>query len=134
MGESTPLSAQDRLRVYQILSGTDAALAARVSDLLDGDPVMRLLADQASQQFQAQAAASAGINEGLREGLREIKYQMRQLMLVLTFISVVAMCLNAGLVGVSVTMSGAWGTFSTRGSASASKPLPLPPDAPHPEP
>ena len=132
MGAPSPLSAQDRLRVYQLISAADAALAGRVSDLLDDrdDPIVRLLIDQATQQAHTQNATATNINETLRE----VKNQMRQLMLVLTFISVVAMCLNAGLVGVSVTMTGAWGTFSTRGSAPASKPLPIPPDAPHPEP
>ncbi len=115
--QNPPLSAQDRLRVFQMVSATDPALADRVSALLDDrdDPIVRLLVDQSAQQVQVQNAAAMNV----AVALREVKDQMRQLMLVMTFVSIVAMCLNAALVGVSVNLSSRWGTFSTVGAGAS---------------
>lgn len=125
------LTPQDRFRVFQLIVAADPKLADRVSALLDDrdDPVVRLLTTQAAQQLQAQNAAAAGV----AAALHEVKDQMRQLMLVMTFVSIVAMCLNAALVGVSVKMSGRWGSFSTTGADAPASPAP---DqiSPHPEP
>lgn len=134
------LSPQDRAKVFQLVSTGDAALADRVAMLLDerDDPIVRLLSEQNSQQASAQRDGALAV----ANALRSVQDQMRQLMMVMVAVSIVAMCLNAGLVGVSVTLSSRWGNFSVnektsapaRSPASSPDPAPVQPDAPQPYP
>lgn len=111
-----PLSPQERAKVYTILAAADTKLADRVAEQLDerDDPLIRVVTDT----------------------MQSVSAQLRQYLFVTVGVSVVAMCLNVALVGVSINLRGAWGSFTTQG-AGTSAPAPAPafgPTNPAPDP
>lgn len=109
-----PLSPQERARVYTILAATDSKLADRVAEQLDerGDPLVRVVTD----------------------AMQSISVQLRQYLFVIVGVSVIAMCLNVALVGVSINLRGAWGSFTTSAPGNTMPRPPNDPTSPRPEP
>lgn len=109
-----PLSPQERARVYTILAAADTKLADRVAEQLDerDDPLIRVVTDT----------------------MQSVSAQLRQYLFVTVGVSVVAMCLNVALVGVSINLRGAWGSFTTQGAGASSAPSTQGPVTPAPDP
>lgn len=112
MAEGTPLSPQDRAKVFAVLQAADPTLADRVALLLDDreDPMVRLLTGYQSEASKAQRDAGSQV----ALALNEMRTQVQRLSLVVVVVSVIAMCLNAALVGVGITMQTQWGGFTTQ--------------------
>ncbi len=116
MAEGTPLSPQDRAKVFAVLQAADPGLADRVALLLDDreDPMVRLLTGYQSEASKAQRDAGSQV----ASALNEMRTQVQRLNLVVVVVSIMAMCLNAGLVGVGITMQTQWGGFTTKAAGS----------------
>lgn len=98
-----PLSAQERAKVYGLIEKVDKSLAEKVASFLDerDDPIVKLVQNVISSQ--AQTAKDA--NKAFADSLDKIESRLQQFMWVMIGISVIAMGLNAGLVGVSMTLN-----------------------------
>lgn len=98
-----PLSPQERAKVFGLIESVDRALANRVAEFLEDreDPFVKLVQNVLANQAQTSKQTSATF----ASSLDKIEARLQQFMWVMITISVMAMGLNAGLVGVSMTMS-----------------------------
>ena len=102
--------------VFAVLQAADPGLADRVALLLDDreDPMVRLLTGYQSEASKAQRDAGSQV----ASALNEMRTQVQRLNHVVVVVSIMAMCLNAGLVGVGITMQTQWGGFTTKAAGS----------------
>ena len=98
-----PLSAQERAKVYGLIEKVDKELAERVAGFLDDrdDPFVKLVQNVLAMQSQTSKDAT----KTFADSLNKIESRLQQFMWVMIGISVIAMGLNAGLVGVSMNLN-----------------------------
>lgn len=97
-----PLSAQERAKVYGLIDKVDKALAEKVALFLDekDDPFVKLVQNVLTNHAQVSKESA----KTFASSLDKIETRLQQFMWVMIGISVVAMGLNAGLVGVSMRL------------------------------
>lgn len=117
-----PLSPQDRAKVFATLHANDPTLADRVATLLDDrdDPVLRLLMDLQGQQLNSQRDAGTS----MATALANVQTQIQRLNSTVMYVSVLAMLINAGLVGVSISLNMRTGDIRINDKPPAAAPVP----------
>jgi len=99
MAEPAPLSAVQRRQVVQIVGEVDAVLADALASELELDPTVRLLF-RGVETSRDQASADA------RETRTEVLAELRATRWQVVGVVVLALMIQAGMVGLSISMSG----------------------------
>ena len=90
-----PLTQADRTRVYTALHAMDPALADRVADILEPDPVVRAV-DELGKTF----------SQEMRHLEASLSAEARTTRLQTLAVVLLAMAINAGMVGLGLSVGG----------------------------
>lgn len=122
-----PLSPQDRAKVFSVLHTADPTLADRVAVFLDDrdDPIVRILTSQRNEEATSQRAGMESLQKRMGELAAATADMQHRLTMVVVIVSIVAMALNATLVGVAITVNTKWGSATL---TPTQHPKPAPPE------